>query len=99
MRNAWQRSSLGLMGEHRPTGSPPSQTCALSLKGEVVEIFEEGGQRLAKIVLEARSVLEVAVTNPQDVHLGDRVVIDGALTVGRILSEVNAGPKRGGASS
>jgi hypothetical protein len=88
--------ALELMSEHRPTGSPPGLTCALSLKGEVVEIFEQGGQRLAKIVLEARSVLDVAVANAQDVHLGDRVVIDGALTVGRILSEVNAGSRKGG---
>jgi hypothetical protein len=66
----------------------PGAGQALSLEGEVVEIFEKGGQRLAKIMLKPRTVLDVAAGGIFEVHLGDRVVITGLLTVDGVSSSI-----------
>ncbi len=65
---------------------------ALSLEGEVVEIFEKGGQRLAKIMLRPRTVLDVAAGEIVDVHLGDHVVISGLLTVETVSASTGLKP-------
>ena len=48
-----------------------------SLKGEVVEIVEERGERLAKIVFARPVVLDVTSDGPDLIHLGDRVSVHG----------------------
>ena len=57
---------------------------SLSLEGEVVEIFEGAGQRLAKIVLTAPIVLGVTHGGIPDIHLGDRVVVHGLIAIDRV---------------
>jgi hypothetical protein len=47
----------------------------ISLEGEVVEILEEGGQRLAKVKLTAPVIVDLPGTHTGDTHLGDRVVL------------------------
>ncbi len=54
-----------------------SEMQTFSLEGEVVEILEEFGQRLAKIVFTAPVVVDVTSDGPDSVHLGDRVSVHG----------------------
>ncbi len=70
-----------------------SRPCAIA--GEVVEVHECEGQRLARIRPGSDTVIEVIVASLDDLHLGDRVVIDGALVVNRIrlVPETPAGPR------
>ena len=65
----------------------PGGRQALSLEGEVVEIFERAGQRVAKIMLKPRTVLNVTALRLSDVHLGDRVVVTGSIEI----EDVSAG--------
>jgi hypothetical protein len=58
----------------------------VSVEGEVVEIFEQGGARWAKLVLKSPTVLDVLTPAARDVHLGDHVAVDGVLKVARIRS-------------
>ncbi len=69
-----------------PSGQP------LSFEGEVVEIFEKAGQRLAKIMLRPRTVLDVGAADIVDVHLGDRVVISGLLVVDSVSANTGLKP-------
>ncbi len=62
-----------------------SQT--LSLHGEVVEIFERQGQRLARISVLSQNILDVTGESIRDAHLGDRVLIDAQVTVECVKSE------------
>ena len=67
----------------------PGGSQALSLEGEVVEIFERAGQRLAKIKLEPRTVVDVGAGGIEEVHLGDRVVVTGVITIKQVASAVS----------
>jgi hypothetical protein len=60
----------------------PAQS--LSLEGEVVEILEKPGQRHARIMLDPHAVVDIAAGGITDVHLGDRVVISGSITIERV---------------
>lgn len=51
------------------------------LEGDLVEIVEEGGRRLAKIVVTAPVVLDVTHAGLGDAHLGDRVVVSGQIAI------------------
>lgn len=57
-----------------------AKTRKLSFQGEVVEIFERGGQRLAKISI-LPTFMEVDVEGIRDAHLGDTVSIEVRLRV------------------
>jgi hypothetical protein len=46
-------------------------------EGEIVELLEEAGRRLAKIKLTAPLVVDLPGAAIADAHLGDRVVISG----------------------
>lgn len=72
----------------------PSQS--LSLEGEVIEILERPGQRRARIRLDPRAVVDVAAGGIADVHLGDRVVISGSISIERVCSAQDEGPGAGG---
>lgn len=50
-------------------------------EGDIVEIFEQDGARRAKVVLAAGSIVEIAVPEASDLHLGDSVVLGGAAGV------------------
>jgi hypothetical protein len=52
--------------------------------GEVVEILEGVGERRAKVMLDSGLVLDVTVESAADVHLGDRVVVEGCILVERL---------------
>jgi hypothetical protein len=47
----------------------------VSLEGEIVEIREEDGERLARIVLTAPVIIDMANGWMAEAHLGDRVVV------------------------
>jgi hypothetical protein len=64
------------------------QSQKLILYGEVVEIYEKGGLRLAKISVKPCNILAVAAQNIREAHLGDKVVIDASITVDQIRDEV-----------
>ncbi len=66
----------------RRSGAQP-----LSVEGEVVEILERDGRRVAKVMLKPRTVLNVTAGTIREVHLGDRVVITGAITIERVKTE------------
>jgi hypothetical protein len=67
----------------------PAQS--LSLEGEVVEILEEPGQRRARIMLDPRAVVDISAGATTDVHLGDRVVISGSITIERVHTKQDGG--------
>ncbi|HSL23971.1 MAG TPA: hypothetical protein VK886_20730 [Vicinamibacterales bacterium] len=54
-----------------------NQIQTLALHGEIVEILEDKGRRLAKIVLTAPVVVDMTNQVTADAHLGDRVVVRG----------------------
>jgi hypothetical protein len=49
----------------------------VSLDGEIVEILEEDGRRLAKVKLTAPVAVDLRGRDASDTHLGDRVAIRG----------------------
>ena len=59
----------------------PGKPQSLFFRGEVVEIFEREGHRLAKIMLESHDILDIAAESMEDAHLGDRVVIAASVTI------------------
>ena len=65
----------------------PGKSEAMSFRGEVVEIFERKGKRMAKITLDARDMLDVAAESIDDAHLGDKVVLDVRITIESIKAE------------
>jgi hypothetical protein len=52
---------------------------SVSLEGLIVEIFEEAGHRLAKIVLTAPVVVDLSGPEMADAHLGDRVIVRASI--------------------
>ena len=52
----------------------------VSVEGEIVEILEEAGRRLGKIVLTAPVVVDLPAEDIADPHLGDRIVLRGWFT-------------------
>jgi hypothetical protein len=54
------------------------------LRGEVIQIFQEGGQRIAKIAVGPRNYVDVAADNIPDAHLGDAVVIEACFTIYKV---------------
>jgi hypothetical protein len=63
---------------------------AFSVEGEVVEILQDVGRLRAKVVLRPGTVLDVPAI-PSDMHLGDQVGIEGAITLERIRTLADAG--------
>ncbi len=59
----------------------PAGCDLVSMEGEIVEIFEREGRRLARIVLMPQIVCEVTAEDFGDAHLGDRVVVEGHVTI------------------
>lgn len=60
----------------------PGQTIALTLKGEVVEIVEKDGRRLARVVMRPYHFLDVPVgARGEEPHLGDTLRFDARLTI------------------
>lgn len=60
------------------------RTSGICVEGEVVEVFQQGGARWAKLVLKSPTVLDVLTAAMRDVHLGDHIVVDGVLRIDRI---------------
>ena len=56
----------------------------VSMEGEIVEIFERDGRRFARIVLTPHVVCEVAAEDFGDAHLGDRVVVNGQVSIEQV---------------
>ena len=69
-----------------------SSAQSLSLEGEVVEILEKPGQRRARVMLDPRAVVDISAGSITDVHLGDRVVISGSITIERVRTKQGEGP-------
>jgi len=72
----------------------------LSAEGAVVEILERGGERIARIVLDPGTVIELPAP-PFDIHLGDRVLVDASLRIERVQGRPELTPHvtRTGASA
>ncbi len=62
-------------------------TQALSLQGEVVEILEKQGKRMARISVLSWNIIDVAGESIHEAHLGDRVCIKGQVTIECIQPE------------
>jgi hypothetical protein len=52
-----------------------------SAEGDIIEIFQQDGARRAKVFLAAGAIVEIAVPEATDLHLGDTVVLGGAAGV------------------
>jgi hypothetical protein len=63
---------------------------AFRTEGAVVEILERGGERIARIVLAAGTVVEAAIPR-MDIHLGDRVIVDATMRVTRVQGRADMG--------
>jgi hypothetical protein len=57
----------------------------LRLEGEVVEILEGEGRRLARVRIEPRLMLDLAASGIRELHLGDRLMIDGSLEISAVV--------------
>jgi hypothetical protein len=68
-------------------GAESASGQALSLAGEVVLIFERGGHRVARVRLEAATIVDISAESLGDVHLGDRIVVSGSLAIARVREE------------
>ena len=55
----------------------------LTLPGEVIETFEKGGRRIAKVALKSCHV-DVSIDAIPDVHLGDMVLLEADIAVQKI---------------
>lgn len=75
-------------------GTNGSTVQPLSLEGEVVEIFEHEGQTLACLLIAPRVVIDVSDGGLEEVHLGDRVVLRGAMRVELQAAISSSGPRR-----
>ncbi len=60
---------------------------ALSLLGEVVEIFEKEGEKQARISVLTLNIIDVSGESLKDAHLGDRVRMDAQLAIEKIEPE------------
>ena len=69
---------------------PLEQTRTFAAEGHVVEIFEEAGERRAKVVLKPGTIVDVAASGVPELHLGERVVFDGVITIGHMRSVADA---------
>jgi hypothetical protein len=65
----------------------PGKPQTLRFRGEVVEIFEAEGARLAKIKMDAFDVLEIAAECLGETHLGDSMAIEAKVTIDQIKPE------------
>ena len=54
-----------------------ADTTDVCLHGEIVEIVEEAGRRVAKIVVAAPVVVDMTREALVEAHLGDRVLVRG----------------------
>ena len=62
------------------------QRSAVSLEGEIVQIIETGGVSSFRVVMHHMSVFDLAPELATDLHLGDRIAIDGVLRVDAVRS-------------
>jgi hypothetical protein len=60
----------------------------LSLTGEVVEIYEKDGKRVAKIRFNPGFV-EVPIDDLHDTHLNDKITINSKIKIERILHNLD----------
>lgn len=70
---------------------------AFSLEGEIVEIIESGGASSLRVGLHHMIALNLPPGLVNDLHLGDRIAIDGEMRVDRVqaLPEPVARPAAG----
>jgi hypothetical protein len=97
-RRAARTDTIGC-AEARPTNrrartmaTQPACIQPFSAEGEVVEIFDDGGERRARIVLQRPTVIDVGAGRLGDVHLGDHVVVGGSITVDTIRTAGSGSP-------
>lgn len=60
----------------------------LSLTGEVVEIYEKDGQKVAKIRFNPGFV-EIPIDDLRDTHLNDKITINSKIKIERILHNLD----------
>ena len=53
----------------------------ISLEGEVVQISERDGRSSLRLVVRELTVIEIASPLVKEVHLGDRIALDGSMRV------------------
>ncbi len=68
------------------------QPSAVSLEGEIVQIIETGGVSSFRLILHYLSVFDLAPGLVTDLHLGDRIAIDGVLRVDAVRSLPDVDP-------
>jgi hypothetical protein len=66
------------------------QSRSFAAEGAVVEIFEEAGERRAKVVLRPGTVLDIPASGVPELHLGERVAFDGVITIVRMRPAADA---------
>jgi hypothetical protein len=64
----------------------------VSLDGEIVQIIETGGVSSLRVVLHYMNVFDLAPGLVTDLHLGDRIAIDGVLRVDAVRSLPDVDP-------
>jgi hypothetical protein len=77
----------GAIPRHHTTGDSMTERSGcdlLSIEGEIVEIFQRAGRRVARIVLSPQIVCEVPAEGFADAHLGDRVLVQGHVTIEQV---------------
>ncbi len=69
---------------------------SLVLEVEVVEILERRGRLLARVRIEPGSVLDLAASGIRELHLGDRLVVAGALVVDSVAQATHGASRESG---
>ncbi len=60
----------------------------ISLNGEVIELFEEGGVKTIKIKFK-EFICEIKSTQIEELHLGDKVIVDSLLNLNSLKESFN----------
>lgn len=62
----------------------------LTIEGEIVQICDGPRERWTRIVLTGATIVQTLPADVDDLHLGDRVVLECAISVGRVRPSPDA---------
>jgi hypothetical protein len=66
--------------------TPAASAGRFRVLGQVVEIVQGSDGRQMVVVLDSGTIIEVPLDDGDDLHLGDRITVEGLLAIGRLTS-------------
>jgi hypothetical protein len=74
----------GSANDAAPTAVAPDDTSRFTIEGEIVQICDGPRQHWARIVVTGATMVQALPAGVAGLHLGDRVVLECAITVERV---------------